>query len=130
MISYEKTLELLKEKNPNEIIITHPITINHVTNKIAEELIKKGTNTDKELIIVSSILHNVEQYSERERPVKNGMIMKNPVENKMEEIIEAHKIENFGRLQKIEEKIISFSNKRVKSDQIVPLNNKITDLLK
>jgi predicted hydrolase (HD superfamily) len=130
MISYEKTLELLKEKNPNEIIITHPITINHVTNKIAEELIKKGTNTDKELIIVSSILHNGEQDSERERPVKNGMIMKNPVENKMEEIIEAHKIENFGRLQKIEEKIISFSNKRVKSDQIVPLNNKITDLLK
>ena len=131
--SREKCLDILnKNKTPSNVIL-HCETVCRVAEEIADKLIAKGINVNKNLVTAAALLHDIER--EKENQIEEGAkLIKSLGFPEVANIIKKHslyKVEDpIRQPQTYEEKIVFYADKRVKGNEIVSLEERFTDLKK
>ena len=131
--SREKCLDILnKNKTPSNVIL-HCETVCRVAEEIADKLIAKGINVNKNLVTAAALLHDIER--EKENHIEEGAkLIKSLGFPEVANIIKKHslyKVEDpIRQPQTYEEKIVFYADKRVKGNEIVSLEERFTDLKK
>ena len=123
---------LAKNKTPSNVI-EHCKAVCKVAEEIADNLIKKGIDLNKDLVVASALLHDIER--EKKDHIEEGAKLINSLGfPEVSEVIKKHslyKIEDPQRQPKTyEEKIVFYADKRVKGSKIVSLEERFADLKK
>ena len=131
--SREQCLEILKNNKTPSNVIGHSKTVCKVAESIVKKLIKKGIKVNKELVIASALLHDIERHKE-DHVVKGAELIKKLGYPEIANVISKHtlyKVEmEENQPHTIEEKIVFYADKRVKNDKVVSLEERYDDLKK
>ena len=121
---------LNKNKTPSKII-EHSKTVCKLAEDTAEKLIKRGIDINKELVIASALLHDVERA--KESHVTEGVkLLKSMGFPAVAGVIKKHSLYKLQQKNKQpktwEEKIVFYADKRVMGNNIVSLKKRFDAL--
>lgn len=136
MITHEEALKLLKKYGIGSKVLKHILKVNQISVYLAKKLKEKGVNVDVELTDIASLLHDIGKKLSDETPmnhVEAGVkILNDEGMQEIGEIIKKHSINAIVEEDNIpttwEEKLIFYADRRVVEDQLVSLDERITDL--
>ncbi|MCH8003144.1 MAG: HDIG domain-containing protein [Nanoarchaeota archaeon] len=131
--SREECLDILNKNKTPSNVIEHSKTVCNVAEDVADGLINKGIKVNKKLVIAAALLHDIER--EKENHIAEGTkLLKSMGLSEVSEVIKKHSLYGIedGRVQPktVEEKIVFYSDKRVKGDKIVSLVERFKDIEK
>ena len=131
--SKEECLNILNKNKTPSNVIDHCKTVCQVAEDVADKLIARGINVNKELVVAAAMLHDIER--EKKNHIEDGVkLLKSMDFPEVSEIIRKHslyKIEDEDvRPKTIEEKIVFYADKRAKGNKIVSLEERFGDLEK
>ena len=131
--SKEECLNILNKNKTPSNVIEHCEIVCKVAEDIAEKLIKKGIKVNKKLVIAAALLHDIER--EKDDHVNVGTkLLKDMGFPEVAEIAKKHSLFEIEKKEnqpiKIEEKIMFYADKRIKSDKVVSLKERFDDLNK
>ncbi|MAE42934.1 hypothetical protein CMO93_04125 [Candidatus Woesearchaeota archaeon] len=131
--SKEECLAILNKNNTPSNVVEHCKAVCNVAEEIAEKLIKKGVKVNKELVVASALLHDIERAKEN-HVVIGANLLKRMGFPEIAEIVKKHSLyknsEEGVQLRTIEEKIVFYADKRVKGKKVVSLEGRFEDLKK
>jgi putative nucleotidyltransferase with HDIG domain len=127
----EQCLEILaKNKTPHNVI-SHCKTVCEFAEGIADKLILKGQVINKDLVIAAALLHDIERIKKNHVDIGADLIQ-NMGFPEVSEVMRKHSLINIkdetNRPSTFEEKIVFYSDKRVKNDKVVTLEERFADL--
>ena len=131
--SREECMQILaKNKTPSNVI-DHSKAVCKIAEEITDNLIKKGFNVNKDLVIVSALPHDTERV--KDNHVEEGAkLLKAMGFPEIANIVKKHSLNGIDKEenqpQTYEEKIILYADKRVIKDKIVTLKERFDDLEK
>ena len=144
-LTRKQQLELLNKYLP-ENIVAHCIKVNKVAVFIGKEFMKKRIDIDIKSLDAASLLHDIarivdirdfnsnfnvseeklefwkqlrEKYKGKNHEIAGAQILRDLNLNKEADLLIVHGYHNMDNLKTWEEKIICYSDKRVKHDKIV-----------
>ena len=131
--SREQCLDILNKNKTPSNVISHCETVCRVAEEIADKLIAKGVNVNKNLVIAAALLHDIER--EKKDHIEEGAkLIKSLGFPEVSKVIKKHslyKVEDPARQpQTYEEKIVFYADKRVKGNEVVSLEERFADLKK
>ena len=123
---------LAKNKTPSNVI-EHCKAVCKVAEEIADNLIKKGISVNRDLVVASALLHDIER-EKKEHIIEGAKLIRKMGFPKVAKVISKHslyKIENpLKQPHTCEEKIVFYADKRVKGSKVVSLEERFADLKK
>jgi len=128
----EECLDILNNNKTPSNIIEHCKTVCKVAEEIVDNLIKNGTQVNKELVIAGALLHDVERAKD-DHVIRGANLVRKLGYPEVAKIIEKHtiyKIKNTNQPKTVEEKIVFYSDKRAKGNEIVSLEERYMDIKK
>lgn len=130
--SKEECMSILtKNKTPSNVI-EHCRIVCKVAEDIANKLIKKGIKINKELVIASALLHDIERAKDN-HTIEGAKLLKSMGFPEVSEIVgkhSLHRLEEDRKPKTIEEKIVFYADKRVIENKIVSLKERFETLEK
>ena len=131
--SREECLHILNKNKTPSNVIEHCKTVCKLAENIAEKLINKGIKVNKNLVIAAALLHDIER--DKENHIAEGIkLLKSMGLSEVSEVVRKHslyRIEDENVQPKtVEEKIVFYSDKRVKDKKIVSLEERFEDIKK
>jgi len=121
---------LNKNKTPSNVI-EHCKAVCKVAEEIANNLIKRGIGVNRDLIIASALLHDIER-EKKDHIAAGAKLIKSLGFPEVAEVVRKHslyKVEDPKRQPKTyEEKIVFYADKRVMGNKIVSLEERFADL--
>lgn len=131
--SREECLAILDKNNTPSNVIEHCKAVYKVAEEIAEKLIKKGIKLNKDLIIASALLHDIER--DKDNHVAAGAnLLKSMGFSEIAEVIKKHTLHEIEKKEAqpktAEEKIVFYADKRVKGSKVVSLKERFEDIKK
>ncbi len=131
--SREECLEILEKNKTLSNIIEHCKAVCKVAEDIAEKLIKKGVDVNKELVIAGALLHDIERTKEN-HVIEGTKLLKSMGFSEVAKVVKKHslyKIEDEEIQPKtIEEKIVFYADKRIMGTKVVSLKERFEDIKK
>lgn len=131
--SRDECIEILNKNNTPSNVIEHSEKVCEFAEDIAEKLIKKGLQINKELVIAAALLHDIEREKDN-HVIVGANLLKSMDFPEVSKVIRKHglyKIEDEEVQPKtIEEKILFYADKRVNGNKVVSLAERIKDLKK
>jgi len=130
--SKEECLAILDNNKTPSNVIKHCKTVCQIAEELVDKLIEKGIEINKDLVIASALLHDIER--DKKNHVEAGAsLIKSMGFPEVSEIIRKHTLYNLNNLKEelktIEEKIVFYADKRVKGSKIVDLKERFDDLV-
>ena len=123
---------LNKNKTPSNVI-AHSKAVCKVAEEIAENLTKRGISVNRDLVVASALLHDVER-EKKEHIIEGAKLIRKMGFPEVAKVISKHslyKIENpLKQPHTCEEKIVFYADKRVKGSKVVSLEERFVDLKK
>jgi putative nucleotidyltransferase with HDIG domain len=128
-----KALEILTSYNLPEHIIAHSYKVTKVSWIISNEIANKGINIDLELILYSSLLHDITKYDAiinkgEDHAETGGKFLRKLGYDNIADVVENHIVIKDKKKFLLEKKIVFYSDKRVMHDKIVSLKTRYDDL--
>ena len=127
----KECLDILNNNKTPSNVIEHCKTVCKVAEEIVEKLIKNGTQVNKELVIAGALLHDIERAKD-DHVIRGANLIKKLGYPEVAEVIAKHtlyKIKNKTNQPKtVEQKIVFYSDKRVKGNEIVSLEERYKDI--
>lgn len=156
ILAKKQKLELLREYLP-ENIVQHCIKVNRVAVFLGKQLMKKGIEIDIKTLDTASLFHDIarvidindfteerfkdnpkskiefwkklrENYKGKNHEIAGAEILREKRMHKEADLLLKHGYHQIDNLNTWEEKIICYSDKRVKHDKIVNLKERLEDL--
>lgn len=128
-LSLDKCYELLAEFNIPPHIIAHVEKVKRVAVIISKGLIAKGHKIDLELVIYSSILHDIDRILTAKNPETHGLLSFDILTEKgystVARVVKNHRLDALSGDIPIEDKIVSYADKIVKEDKIVGIDRRL-----
>jgi putative nucleotidyltransferase with HDIG domain len=129
--SEKECMELLKKHNVPKNIVKHSVKVKQLALHIARRLKERGLKVDEKLVIAGALLHDLDKADTLQcNKWKHGMKayeeLKKRGMHSVAEIVRKHVLESIlaSELKTIEEKIVYYADKRVRSDKIVSLKER------
>ena len=123
---------LIKNKTPSNVI-GHCMAVCKVAEEIADKLIKKSKKINKNLVIASALLHDIERLKENHVEVGANLLKKLGFPE-VSEVVKKHSLYTIGEEnitpKTAEEKIVFYADKRVIGNKIVSMEERFKDLEK
>ena len=121
---------LTKNKTPSNVI-GHCKSVCKVAEEVADKLIGNGIKVNKDLVIASALLHDIERHK-KDHINEGAKLLKEMGFPEIAVIIKKHSLylieENDVQPKTIEEKIVFYADKRAKGSKIVSLEERFEDL--
>jgi|TARA_B100001971_G_scaffold187336_1_gene187969 putative nucleotidyltransferase with HDIG domain len=131
--SKEECLDILNKNKTPSNVIGHCKTVCKVAEEIADRLIKKGININKNLVIAAALLHDVEREKDN-HIIAGAKLLKSIGFPEVSEVARKHSLYEIEKEKnqpiRIEEKILFYADKRVRGNRIVSLEERFKDLEK
>src|SRR3989338_8525194 len=131
--SREQCLEILKNNKTPSNVIEHCKVVAKVAEEIADNLIKKGINVSKELVIAGTLLHDIERHKDN-HVARGAELVKKLGYPEVAKVVSKHTLHKVeieeNQPKTFEEKIVFYADKRVKNDKVVSLEERYDDLKK
>jgi len=129
-----KALKILLTYNLPEHIIAHSYKVTKVSWIISNELASKNIKVDIDLVLYSSLLHDITKYDAiinkgEDHAETGGIFLRKLGYSNIAEIVENHIVIKNSKTFLLEKKIVFYSDKRVMHDKIVSLETRYNDLL-
>lgn len=127
----KECLGLLKENNTPENVIAHSKAVCKAALEIADKLIEKGVNVDRELVLAGALLHDMERV-EKNHNLKSTAKLEKLGFKGIAQIAKKHglhhlKEEKF-QPKTIEEKIVFYADKLIDEDETVSVEERFRRL--
>lgn len=128
----KEALNLLDEHEMPANIIDHVIKVAQISQLIAEAYIKNGYKIDEDALICAALLHDLFKITAKDKHSEEVYKFLNDLgKNKIALIAYKHDFSAIIHPDKkpitLEEKILNYSDKRVKHDEIVTINKRFDD---
>jgi len=124
----EECLKILKDNNVPDNIIAHSKAVCDFAMKVVDLLEKKGINVNRDLIAAGALLHDIKKLSPNDHVVEGCEFIKSLGFPEVALIVRKHglaHLENEVFVPKTwEEKIVFYSDKRVKGNKIVSVDER------
>jgi putative nucleotidyltransferase with HDIG domain len=129
--SKEECLDILNKNKTPSNVIEHSKVVCKVAEDVAEKLIKKGVNVNKELVVAAALLHDIERGKD-DHVIEGAKLLKSMGFCEISETTRKHSLHEIEKEKNqplsAEEKILFYADKRVKGDKIVSLDKRKEDL--
>jgi len=127
----EECLQILNNNKTPSNVIEHCKTVCKVAEEIVDNLIKNGTQVNKELVIAGALLHDIERDKD-DHVIKGANLVRKLGYPEVAKVIEKHtmyKIKDIANQPKtVEQKIVFYSDKRAKGNEVVSLEERYKDV--
>jgi len=138
MINRENCLKLLDKHGIQGKVLNHILKVEKIAVFLGEKLKEKGFLIDIELLQASALLHdigkNYADHSKMNHVEAGEIILKSEGFPEVAEIIRKHSINAIVEEDKVprtwEEKLVYYADRRAKEDQLVSVDERISDLKK
>ena len=131
--SREQCLQILKNNKTPSNVIEHCKVVAKVAEEIADNLIKKGINVSKELVIAGTLLHDIERHKDN-HVARGAELVKKLGYPEVAKVVSKHTLHKVeieeNQPKTFEEKIVFYADKRVKNDKVVSLKGRYDDIKK
>ena len=131
--SKEECIAILNKNKTPSNVIGHSKAVCEFAEDLAEKLIKKGVKVNKKLVIASTLLHDIEREKDN-HVIAGAKLLKSMGFSGVSEVARKHSLYEIekekNRPLSVEEKILFYSDKRLKGNKIVSLNERKKDLEK
>jgi len=126
----EECLKILKDSNVSDNITAHCKAVCEVAMKTADLLEKRGINVNKDLVAAGALLHDVKKLSPNDHVIEGHEFVKSLGFPEVALLVKRHGLahiddEDFAP-KSWEEKIVFYSDKRVKHDKIVSVDERFS----
>ena len=128
--SREECLQFLRDNDTPENIIAHTNTVSKVAEDIIHKLEKKGIKINKKLVIAGALLHDIEKLKP-DHPIRGAELLLKKGYPEVANLIRKHSMYKLPENEypsTWEEKIVYYSDKRVKNNTIVTVEERYEDL--
>ncbi|GEM_PF-309695 len=119
----EECIKILKENNVTDNIIAHLKAVCEFSMKVVDVLEKKGINVNRELVAAGALLHDIKKLAPGNHVIVGYEFVKSLGYPEVALIVKKHglaDLKNDDCVPKTwEEKIVFYSDKRVKNDRVV-----------
>lgn len=133
VLTKKQCMDLLKKNKTPLNVIEHCKAVCKVAENVTNRLIMKNITVNKELVIASAMLHDIERMKQN-HVVKGGNLLKKLGYKDVSRVIKKHGLymlfEKRNMPLTIEEKIVFYADKKVKENKIVSLKKRFLDLEK
>ncbi len=123
----DECLKILKDNNVPENIIAHSKAVFYFAMKVVDVLEKKKVKIDRDLVAAGALLHDVKKLT-KDHEVAGFELLKSLGYENVGLLIKRHGLFRLGIEDYIpktwEEKVVFYSDKRVKDDKIVSLEER------
>lgn len=135
----EEALALLKKYHMKPNIMAHTLVVNKIANYLAKKLKSSGEKIDLDVIDRASMLHDIakSKYIDAHKPspedehhIEGEKIMIKEGYPELGRVVRLHSIKEMKNLRDWEEKVIKYSDSRVRHTEIVSLRERLDDLNK
>jgi putative nucleotidyltransferase with HDIG domain len=138
MINRTEALKILEEEGIKGRVLKHSLKVNEVAMFLGKKLVKKGKKINLNLLDVASLLHDIGKKLSDETDLNHvdagAKILQKGNLEKIAEIIKKHSINSIIEKEKIpqtwEEKLIYYTDRRVKEDNLVSIDERLKDMKK
>ena len=124
----DECLKILKENNVPANVVSHSQKVCEVAMKVCDILEKKGINANRDLTSAAALLHDIAKVKEGDHVFNGSKIVKSLGFPEVARIISKHGLAHLDKEEcqpkSVEEKIVFYADKRVKHDQIVPVEKR------
>ncbi len=131
--SREECLAILNKNNTPSNVIEHCKSVCKVAEEIADKLIKKGIKLNKDLIIASALLHDIERDKD-DHVAAGANLLKSMDFSEIAEVVKKHTLhgveEEEAQPKTVEEQIVFYADKKVKGRKVVSLEERFEDIKK
>lgn len=128
----EESMRILRKNVPDNII-AHLKAVSEFSEKMMDTLEKKGIKVNRELVRAAALLHDVRKM-EPNHETKGAEYIKSLGYPEVANLISKHGLAKLGDENFIpktwEEKIVFYSDKRLKDDKIVSVDERFADIRK
>jgi len=129
--SKEECLEILEKNKTPSNVIKHCKAVCKFAQGIAEKLIKKRIDLNKDLVIAGAMLHDIERKKEK-HVVEGTKLLKSMGFSEVAEIVKKHSLYKIKdeeiQPKTIEEKIVFYADKRIMGTKVVSLKERFEDI--
>ena len=124
----EECIELLRKNNVPDNIIAHSSAVCDFSMKICDILEKRGINVDRDLVAAAALLHDVKKLAPGEHEIEGASYAESFGFPEVAILIKKHGLkrchEDEFKPKTWEEKIIFYSDKRIKNDKTVSVDER------
>ena len=124
----EECLKILKEHNVPDNIIAHMKAVCNFSLKVCDILEKRGIKVNKELVSAGALLHDVKKLSPNDHVIEGCELVKSLGYPEVAEVMKKHGLEHIHKEDFVpktwEEKIVFYSDKRVKGTKVVSVDER------
>src|SRR3989338_9183253 len=124
----EECVELLRRNNVPDNIIAHTTKVCEFSLKVCDVLEKRGIQVNKELVAAAALLHDIKKLEPGEHEIEGAKYIESLGYPKVGVLIKKHGLKHSFDKEFIpatwEEKIIFYSDKRVKNDKVVSIDER------
>jgi putative nucleotidyltransferase with HDIG domain len=124
----EECLVILKNNKVLPKIITHTIAVCDFSMKVCDALEKKGINVNRDLVAAAALLHDIKKLNPGDHEIEGAKLIGSLGYPEVAVLIKKHGLkhsfEDEFYPKTWEEKIIFYSDKRVKNDKVVSIGER------
>lgn len=124
----EQCLEILKDNNVPENIVVHLKAVCDFSLKVCDILERKGISVNRDLVAAGALLHDIKKVDSEDHIIEGSFLIKSLGFPQVAEIIKKHGLAHLNEDEFVpktrEEKIVFYSDKRVKNDRIVSVEER------
>ena len=124
----EECIELLRKNNVPDNIIAHTKKVCEFSLKVCDVLEERKIKVNRNLVATAALLHDIKKLDPGEHEVEGAKMISNLGYPEVGNLIKKHGLKNSFKKEfepvTWEEKIIFYSDKRVKNDKIVSLDER------
>src|SRR3989344_7850587 len=124
----EECIRLLKLNNVPDNIIAHTKKVCEFSLKVCGELEERGIKVNKDLVAAAALLHDIKKLDSGEHEIEGAKYIESLGYPEVAVLIKKHGLrhshEEGFKPETWEEKIIFYSDKRVKNDKVVTVDDR------
>ena len=128
----EQCLEILRKNVPDNII-AHLKAVSDFSEKVMDVLEKRGIKVNRELVKAAALLHDVRKL-EKDHELKGAEYIASLGYKEVANLIRKHGLSRLNDESFVpktwEEKVVFYSDKRIKDDRIVSVDERFEDIRK
>ena len=124
----EECLEILKEANVPDNIVSHVKAVHDFSMKIVDLLERKGIKVNRILVAAGALLHDIKKLNSNDHITEGYEFVKSLDFPEVAEVIRKHGLQHLGDGKFVpktwEEKIVFYADKRIKNDKVVSVDER------
>ena len=124
----DECVRILKESNVPDNIIAHCTAVGDFAILVADKLLSRGINVNRDLIHAAALLHDIRKLSTHDHVMEGSEYIKSLGFPEVANIIKKHGLAKLGnddfKPKTWEEKAVFYADKRVKHDKVVSVEER------